>query len=85
MSVYYTLKNGTKYSESNCTLTSIFTALSYLQASNNTYRDFPNIGTETIFDATTDSFYDQFNKSDKYDIAPPKKIPLCIVILDNML
>lgn len=74
-SVYYQLKDGNKYSESNCTLNSIFTILSFLQNTNNSYKEFPTIKECIMFDAITDSFYDKFSKNKNYSIEMPKELP----------
>jgi hypothetical protein len=79
-SIYYKLKKNKKnqtlkYSEGNCTLTSIYSMLNYLRST----RRFPRLpsSSNTIrFDAKKkDRFYKTYAKKSNYKIDTPKKLP----------
>lgn len=73
--VYYTIKDDLLYSESNCTLNSVYTSLSYLKTTKKKYKAFPSVNKKIKFDAKKDSFYKKFKKDSNYDIQTPKKLP----------
>ncbi|MBM6724550.1 C39 family peptidase [Pseudoflavonifractor phocaeensis] len=74
LSIYYEIKNGSKYSEGNCSLSSIFALMNYLKTSGK-YTSLPSASSKTSYDATKDSFYTKYKNKSNYSIETPKQLP----------
>lgn len=82
LSIYYQLKNGSRYSEGNCSLAAIYALLNYLQASGK-YPKLPKASAITSYAATKDGFYSKYKKDSNYVITTPKILPKLYVDIRN--
>ena len=74
LSIYYETKDGSEFSEGNCTLSSIFALMNYLKTSGK-YTSLPSASSKTSYDATDDSFYTKYKNKSNYRIDTPKELP----------
>ena len=82
LSMYYEWKNGSKYSEGNCTLSSIYALMNYLQSSGK-YPKLPAYNQETSYNAKNDAFYKTYANKSNFDIETPKSLPNLYLSIRN--
>lgn len=80
LSVYYEVRNGSRYSEGNCSLAAAYALMNYLQSSGK-YPKLPKSSATVSYQANKDTFYNKYKQKSNYAIETPKILPALYVAI----